>query len=383
MRMLMGAAALVSFTLAASPPPQPPARAATPGVAREATTASVDGTPVERFILTNASGVRVTAISYGGIITSWLTPDRSGTLADIVLGFDTEEAYVKSNPPFFGAIVGRYANRIAKGEFPIDGKPVKLETNSGPNHIHGGRKGFDKFLWRAEPTRSGAGPGVSFTRTSADGEQGYPGALSVKVTYVLTGKNELIVTYEATTDKPTIVNLSQHTYFNLAGEGTRDVLDHELRINADRLTPVDASLIPTGELLPVEGTPFDFRKPTTIGARIKSDHPQIAIGKGYDHNFVVARAGAGLSLAAEVYEPTSGRTLQVSTTEPGVQLYTGNFLNGSLLGKGGRAYRQHYGFCLETQHFPDSPNQPKFPSTMLRPGERYRSQTVFATGVRK
>jgi aldose 1-epimerase len=383
MRILIATAvgASLAFTsLLASLPQSTPARRA--GVTRTASSTLVNGEPVEIFTLTNAAGVEVKAISYGGIITSWRVPDRTGQMADIVLGYDDPAAYIKNNSPYFGAIVGRYGNRIARAQFALDGHTYTLAANNGANHLHGGIQGFDKVLWHGAALRGGGGVGVALSRTSADGEEGYPGKLKVRVTYTLTDKNELIVAYEATTDKPTPVNLTQHTYFNLAGQGRGDILGHELRINADRYTPVDATLIPTGELASVDKTPFDFRKPTAIGARIKSEHPQMQFGNGYDHNWVLARSGAGLSLAADVYEPKSGRTLQVRTTEPGVQFYTGNFLDGTITGKGGSVYRQRYGFCLETQHFPDSPNHPTFPSTTLRPGNTYRSQTVFMTGAR-
>ena len=367
------------------PPPPFRSRAAAAagqraGVTRTQTSTLVGGKPVEVFTLTNAAGAEVRAITFGGIITSWRVPDRRGQLADIVLGYDDPAEYVKDNSPYFGAIVGRYGNRIAKARFTLDGRTYPLAANNGANHLHGGIQGFDKVLWQGEALRGGTG--VVFTRTSADGEEGYPGNLKARVTYTLTDKNELVVAYEATADKPTVVNLTQHTYFNLAGQGTGNILGHVLRINADRYTPVDATLIPTGELAPVDKTPFDFRQPTAIGARIQSEHPQIQFGRGYDHNWVLARSGAGLSLAADVYEPTSGRTLQVRTTEPGVQFYAGNFLDGTITGKGGRVYQQRSGFCLETQHFPDSPNQPTFPSTTLRPGETYRSRTVFTTGTK-
>jgi aldose 1-epimerase len=354
----------------------------TAGVTRAASSALVDGKPVDVFTLTNASGVQVKAISYGATITSWRAPDRNGQMADIVLGFDDPGQYVKSNPPYFGVVVGRYGNRIAKAQFTLDGQTYKLAANDGENSLHGGKKGFDKVLWTGTPTKTKEGPGVTFTYTSPDGEEGFPGTLKASVTYTLTDKNELIVSYLATTDKPTPINLTQHSYFNLAGQGTGDILGHELRINADRFTPVDATMIPTGELAPVENTPFDFRKATPIGARINSEHPQVQFGKGYDHNWVLARTGADLSLAAEAYEPKSGRTLRVMTTEPGVQFYTGNFLDGTITGKEGKVYKQRYGFCLETQHFPDSPNHPTFPSTILRPGSTYRSRTVFVTGTR-
>ena len=380
MRVLIATAVGISLAFASPPQKTPSTRAAS--VTRAISPALVGGTPVEVFTLTNAAGVEVKAMTYGGIITSWRVPDRQGQLADIVLGYDDPAGYVANNSPYFGAIIGRYANRIAKAQFALDGRTYSLAANDGANHLHGGVRGFDKVLWKGEAVGGRGGAGVAFSRTSADGEEGYPGNLKVRVTYTLTDKNELMVAYEATTDKPTPVNLTQHTYFNLAGQGTGDILGHELRLNADRYTPVDATLIPTGELATVDKTPFDFRKLTPIGARIKSEHPQMQFGRGYDHNWVLARSGAGLSLAADVYEPKSGRTLQVRTTEPGLQFYSGNFLDGTITGKGGRVYRQRYGFCLETQHFPDSPNHPTFPSTTLRPGAPYRSQTVFMTGVR-
>ena len=338
-----------------------------------------DGKPVQRFTLTNANGVELKAISYGGVITSLRVPDRTGKLDDIVLGFDTLDGYLKDHP-FFGAIIGRYGNRIGKAQFSLDGKVYKLAANNGPNHLHGGTKGFDKVLWSVEPIGSN---GLAFTRTSPDGEEGYPGNLRMRVTYTLSDKNELIVEYHATTDKATPVNLTQHSYFNLAGQSSGDILGHELMLNADRYTPVDDTLIPTGELAAVAGTPFDFRKPTAIGARINNDNPQLKVGKGYDHNWVLNRKGAGLELAARVHEPKTGRTLEITTTEPGIQFYAGNFLDGTLTGKGGAVYKHRTGFCLETQHYPDSPNQPKFPTTTLKPGAEYRTRTVFTFGVAK
>ncbi len=334
------------------------------------------GTPVEIFTLRNANGLEVRATNYGGIITSVRVPDRSGRFGDVVLGFDTLDPYVNDHP-FFGAIVGRYGNRIAKGRFSVDGQTYTLATNNGPNHLHGGRTGFDKVVWNAALVDGRAG--VVFSRRSADGEEGYPGNLEVRVTYTLTDRNELVIDYYATTDKATPVNLTQHSYFNLAGAG--DILGHQLTIDADRYVPVDATLIPTGALAPVDGTPFDFRKPTPIGARIDLPHEQITNGLGYDHTWVLNRTRPGLQRAARVVETTMGRTLEVATTEPGVQFYSGNFLNGSLSGKDGRVYHRRTGFCLETQHFPDSPNNPTFPSTILRPGQEYTSQTVFTFGV--
>jgi len=344
---------------------------------------SVPDGPVEVFTIANASGMEVRAMTLGGIILSLRVPDRHGAFDDVVLGFEEAAPYLNPGGPYFGAIVGRYANRIANGRFALDGTTFRLAANNGPHHLHGGIKGFDKVLLAAAPFETASGAGVVFTRTSPDGEEGYPGALRVEVTYTLNDRNELSVDYRATTDKPTHVNLTQHSYFNLAGQGARDVLDHQLLINADRYTPVDATLIPTGQLAPVAGTPFDFRQPTAIGARIDADHPQLRHGRGYDHNWVLNRDAGAVSLAARVVEPTTGRTLDVRTTEPGMQLYTGNFLDGTITGTGGRVYRRRYGFCLETQHFPDSPNQPAFPSTLLRPGDTYRSRTEFAFGVQR
>jgi len=337
--------------------------------------------PIRTVTLKNAKGMEVRAITYGGIITSIRVPDRQGRFDDVVLGYDTADAYRKNNGPHMGAIIGRYGNRIARGSFELDGVTYKLATNNGPNHLHGGVRGFDKVEWQAQEFRNSNGVGVIFRYTSKDGEEGYPGTLTTQVTYTLNDRNELIVDYLATSDKATHVNLTQHSYFNLAGP-TRDVLNHEVTINADRYTPVDSTLIPTGNLATVEGTPFDLRKSTTIGARINADHEQMRFGRGYDHNFVLNRKANELVLAARVYEPSSGRVLEVSTTEPGMQFYTGNFLDGSITGKSGHVYRQRFGFCLETQHFPDTPNKPQFPSTVLRPGSQYKSRTVFAFSVR-
>jgi aldose 1-epimerase len=339
-----------------------------------------DGSAVEVFTLTNAHGVEVRAINYGGIIVSLRVPDRNGRLDDVVLGYDSLEGYLRTTP-YFGAIIGRYGNRIAGGRFVLDGVTYRLAANNGPNSLHGGIKGFDKVIWEANPFRGDSGVGVTFSYSSADGEEGYPGRLRVQVKYTLTGRDELIVDYDATTEKATPVNLTQHSYFNLAGDGRRDILDHELWINADGFTPVDSTLIPTGEIRPVTGTPFDFRTPTAIGARIAQDDPQLKAGGGYDHNFVLRREGAGLGHAARVVEPTTGRTLDIYTTEPGLQFYSGNFLDGSITGKAGHVYQHRFGFCLETQHYPDSPNRQQFPSTILRPGDEYRSRTVFAFGV--
>lgn len=371
---------LVPITMTV-PEQQPGATSTKRGVTRAAFGKTPDGKTVEMYTLTNAHGVEMRVMTYGGIITSLKVPDRSGHFGDIVLGFDTLDGYLK-DPPYLGAIVGRYGNRIAKGEFTLDGKTFKLATNNGPNHLHGGVKGFDKVVWNAVPGDTSNGVSVTLSRTSPDGEEGYPGNLQATVRYTLTDKNELSIDYRATTDKPTPVNLTQHSYFNLADD-TGDILAHELIIHAGRYTPVDDTLIPTGELASVEGTPFDFRKATAIGARIDTDNVQLKNGRGYDHNWVLDRRGSGLQPAARVVDPKSGRTLDVATTEPGLQFYSGNFLDGSITGKGGRVYRHRTGLCLETQHYPDTPNHSNFPSSILRPGQTYSSQTVFTFGVEK
>ena len=343
-----------------------------------------DGKPADLFTLTNARGIEVRLTSYGGIITSLRTPDRSGRFDDIALGYDSLSGYLRDTP-YFGAIVGRYGNRIARGRFTIDGTTYRLAINNGPNTLHGGLRGFDKVVWNAEPFRNAGGVGVVLEYTSADMEEGYPGTLRTRVTYTLTDDNRLIVDYLATSDKPTPINLTQHSYWNLAGDGTRDILGHELTIIADSMTPVDSTLIPTGEITPVAGTPFDFRTSMPIGLRIdQRQNTQIRYGGGYDHNFVLNRGRAtpdSLLHAARVFEPTTGRTLDVFTTEPGMQFYTGNFLDGGITGKSGHIYHYRYGLALETQHYPDSPNHPNFPSTILRPGQQYKTRTVFAFGV--
>jgi aldose 1-epimerase len=334
-----------------------------------------NGRNVTLYTLTNSHGMEVRVMNYGGIIVSIRVPDRKGEFADVVLGHDTLEGYTP-NPPYLGAVVGRYANRIANGTFTLDGKTYTLPKNDGPNTLHGGTtRAFDKVVWDRELLIGKIG--VAFSYLSKDGEEGFPGNLQVKVTYTLTEANELTIDYEATTDKATPINVSQHSYFNLAGEGTSDILSHEIMINADKFTPVDKTLIPTGELRPVKGTPFDFTTSTKIGSRIDDNYDQLVLGHGYDHNFVLNRTGDGLVLAARVYEPTSGRVLEVSTTQPGVQFYTGNFLDGTVTGKQGHVYKRRYGLCLETQHFPDSPNHPDFPSTILKPGQTFHEKTVF------
>jgi aldose 1-epimerase len=349
------------------------------GVTRAAFGTTRDQIPIDIFTLTNASGVELRAMTYGGIITNLKVPDRSGHVADIVLGFDTIDGYLK-DPQYFGGLIGRYGNRIANGQFTLGGNTFTLAANNGPNHLHGGVKGFDKALWNAMQAETAEGVSVTFTRTSPDGEEGYPGTLQVSVRYLLTDRNELAIDYRATTDKATPVNLTQHSYFNL-GADSGDVLGHELMLNASRYTPVDETMIPTGEIAPVEGTPFDFQEPTALGMRIDADDVQLKNGKGYDHNWVLNRTGPGLQRAALVVEPKSGRTLDIATTEPAIQFYSGNFLDGTITGKGGQVYKPRAGFCLETQHYPDSPNHPEFPSTILQSGQIYASKTVFTFGV--
>lgn len=334
------------------------------------------GEAVSVYTLQNAHGMEVRVIDYGGIILSLRVPDRNGRFDDVVLGYDALADYERSSP-YFGAIIGRYGNRIARGRFTLDGKTYTLATNNAPNHLHGGVRAFDKVVWDAARFERGDSLGVVFRYTSPDGEEGYPGTLQATVTYTLTDRNELIFDYLATTDRATPVNLTQHSYFNLAGDGKGDILGHVVTVNADRFTPVDSTLIPTGEIRSVAGTPFDFRTPTAIGARIAQDDEQLRYGRGYDHNFVLTPDGP----AVRVVEPTSGRVMEIATTEPGLQFYSGNFLDGTLRGKRDVAYGHRSGFCMETQHYPDSPNKPAFPSTILQPGERYQSQTTYRFSV--
>jgi len=341
-----------------------------------------EGIAVDLYTLTNATGAEAKITNYGGIVVSLKVPDRNGKLDDVVLGCDNIEGYLK-NTSYLGALIGRYGNRIAKGRFSLNDVEYKLAVNNGDNHLHGGIKGFDKVVWQAQPLDSRNGPALVLTYVSKDGEEGYPGKLSVKVVYALTNRNELRIDYSATTDKTTIVNLTHHSYFNLAGQGNGDTLNHQLLINADRFTPTDAGSIPTGELRKVSGTPFDFTRPTAIGARIEQDDEQLKFGRGYDHNFVLTKKGRALALAARVYEPTTGRVMEVLTTEPGMQFYSGNFLDGSIVGKGGKSYRVHAGFCLEAQHFPDSPNKPSFPSVVLSPGRQYAQTTIYRFSARQ
>ena len=332
-----------------------------------------EGESVELYTLHNKNGLVAKITTFGALLTEMHVPDRNGNLSDITLGFDNLDDYVKGHP-YFGSTAGRYANRIAKGKFTLDGVEYQLATNNDPNHLHGGDKGFDKRVWDARPLKTANGSAVEFTYLSEDGEEGYPGNLKSVVVYTLTDDNELIVDYKATTDKATPINLTNHAYWNLAGEGKGDILGHELEIIADFFTPVDDTMITTGEIRPLTGSPLDFRTPTAIGARIAQ---MTGNPGGYDHNFVLRKSASGkLETAAKVFEPTSGRTLEISTTEPGIQFYSGNFLDSTLTGKSGGVYHKQHGFCLETQHFPDSPNKPHFPSAILRPGETYTHKTI-------
>ena len=350
-----------------------------PQISRESFGRTPDGTPVDLFTLRNSNGVEARICNYGGIIVSFKAPDRHGKMGDVVLGYNTLDEYIKNNP-FFGCLVGRYGNRIAGGKFTLEGKEYKLAVNNGPNALHGGLKGFDKVVWEASVRASPQGAGLQLKYLSKDGEEGYPGNSSVTALYTLTDDNGLRLDYTATTDKPTVVNLTQHSYFNLAGKG--DVLGHLVMIAADKFTPTDSTQIPTGELRSVEGTPFDFRTPTAIGKRINQDDEQLKIGSGYDQNFVINKPLGELGLAARVLEPKSGRVLEVLTTEPGIQFYTANHLKG-IKGKYGWLYQPRNGFCMEPGHYPDSPNHPSFPSTELKPGEVYKNTIIYRLAVRK
>ena len=362
---LMGALALVCFA-------QTPAKKGKAAVTKKDFGKTADGHPVELYTLTNANGMTAGIMTYGGTLVTLTAPDRAGKFGDVILGLDDVASYEKGTA-YFGALIGRYGNRIGKAQFTLDGKTYKLPANDNGNTLHGGTRGFDKRVWTAKP---GAGAALELTYVSKEGEEGFPGTLTAKLVYSLTDKNEIKIDYTATTDKTTVVNLTNHTYFNLAGPGEGTILNHEVAINASRFTPVDSGLIPTGELRLVKGTPFDFHNPTAIGARIDQNDEQLKFGKGYDHNWVLDRNGAGLSGAAVVHEPKTGRVMEVWTTEPGLQFYTGNFLDGSLKGKG-QTYTHRGGFCMETQHYPDSPNKPGFPTTTLKPGETYRTTTLY------
>ena len=375
---LVGLAAMVGLLTSFSAPAVE--AAAKPDITKERFGALADGTTVWRYTLTSGA-LRVRILTYGGIVQQLDAPDRHGHRANVVLGFPDLDDYVaKNNPgPYFGALIGRYANRIAKGTFTLDGTTYHLPINNDPNSLHGGTKGFDTKVWTATPGRTGDGVSLRLDLTSPDGDMGYPGTLTASVTYTLV-RNELRVDYRATTDKATIVNLTNHSYWNLAGEGTGSIYGDRLQLNASHYTPVDSTLIPTGQIAPVAGTPMDFRKPTEIGARIRDDFQQLAYGQGYDHNWVVD--GSGFRTAARVIEPGSGRVLTIATDQPGIQFYSGNFLDGTLYGTSGHSYRQGDGLALETQHFPDAPNHPNFASTVLRPGQTYRTATTFTLSAR-
>ena len=338
-----------------------------------------DGIRIDRYTLRNANGLEADIITYGGTLTALRVPDRSGAFGDVVLGFDTLAAYLGDHP-YFGSLIGRYCNRIAGGRFVLNGVTYTLARNDGPNHLHGGPDGFHRQIWSARAGASGDGPSLELSYLSRDGEAGYPGNLAVTVTYTLTDRDALRIDYTATTDRDTVVNLTNHAYFNLASSG--DIMGHELQIAASHFLPVDANLIPLGELRPVQGTPMDFSVPIPIGARIDAADEQIRRGRGYDHTWVLDKPAGTLGFAARLFEPVSGRVLEVYTTQPGLQFYSGNMLEGNLIGKGGRVYTRRSGLCLETQHFPDSPNQPQFPSSVLRPGETYRQTTIYQFGVR-
>ncbi len=339
-----------------------------------------DGKPVELYTLRNSAGIEARIMTYGGIIVSLKVPDKNGKLGDVVLGYDNLDSYVK-NSPYFGALIGRYGNRIAKGHFTLDGKEYTLAINNGPNSLHGGLKGFDKRVWKATTQQSLDGAQLVLNYTSPDGEEGYPGTLQVTAVYTIMRDNALRLEFTATTDKDTVVNLTQHSYFNLAGKG--NILNHIVTIPANKFTPVDSTLIPTGELRPVDGTPFDFRSPTAIGARIDQDDQQLKFGGGYDHNWVISKEMGKLDLMAKVYDPESGRVLDIFSTEPGLQFYSGNFLDGTITGKGGWTYERRAALAMEPQHFPDSPNQPEFPTTELKPGEVYHHTMMYRFSIQR
>ncbi|MEZ5402085.1 MAG: aldose epimerase family protein [Bryobacteraceae bacterium] len=389
-RTTVAAFALVLASCSSSPPPETKEAKKAGDSDEEAVVAkgikkrrygrAPNGYQIDLYTLSNERGFEAAIMNYGGIVVSLKAGDKGGKYEDVVLGFDGLDGYLKEHP-YFGALIGRYGNRIAKASFALNGVQYRLATNDGENHLHGGLRGFDKQVWSAEPITTGE-PALELRYLSRDGEEGYPGNLNVRVVYTVTADDTLRIEYFANTDRPTVLNLTNHSYFNLLGQGNGDVLGHDIEIRADRFTPVNAGLIPTGELKPVAGTPFDFTHSTAIGARINDGDEQLRFGRGYDHNFVLNRSDAGLSLAARVHEPKSGRVMEVHTTEPGIQFYTGNFLDGSITGKGDRPYAQRYAFCLETQHFPDSPNRPEFPSVVLDPGKDFRTSTEYRFSAR-
>ncbi len=343
---------------------------------------TAEGKQVDLYTFANAKGMKVRIMTFGGIIVSIEVPDKEGKIADVSLGFDSLDGYLQKHP-YFGALVGRYGNRIAKGKFTLDGKEYTLAVNNDVNALHGGLVGFDKKVWDAKEIDVEGTPALELTYVSQDGEEGYPGNLQCKIVYSLSQDNELSIEYFAETDKATPLNLTNHAYFNLAGQGNGTILDHVMMLNADKFTPVDKTLIPTGELRPVAGTPMDFTTPARIGDRIDATDEQIQFGGGYDHNWVLNNQSGKLELGGRVVEPTSGRVMEFFTTQPGVQFYTGNFLDGSVIGKGGNAYQRRFGFCLETQHYPDSPNHPEFPTCILKPGEQYHQKTVYKFSTQK
>ena len=370
--ILCASGALLAGCIAPEPPPSP--------IPKAPFGLTPDGQAVDLYLLRNHSGAEARIMTYGGIVVSLKVPDKNGQLGDVVLGYDNLDSYVK-NSPYFGAMIGRYGNRIARGRFKLDGNPYKLATNNYPNALHGGFKGFDKRVWVGEGRDSSDGQQLILRYTSKDGQEGYPGNLTVTATYTLMRNNALRLEYEARTDKDTILNLTQHSYFNLAGHG--DILNHQVQILSDKFTPVDATLIPTGELKPVDNTPFDFRNPTAIGARIGQDDEQLKFGGGYDHNWVINKEQGKLELMARVTDPESGRVLEVLSSEPGLQFYSGNFLDGTITGKYGRVYGHRAAFCMEPQHYPDSPNKRDFPSVVLRPGEVYHNTIIFRFAVQQ
>jgi aldose 1-epimerase len=370
----LGAACLIGCTSMSNPTPS--------GTISQAPFGNTpDGTPVAIYTLRNSKGMEARIMTYGGIVQSLKVPDKNGKLGDVVLGYDNLDGYLKSSP-FFGALVGRYGNRIGGAKFTLEGKTYTLATNNGPNSLHGGIKGFDKVVWKATSLMTADGPALQLTYFSKDGEEGFPGNLKVTAVYTLTDNNELRLDFTATTDKPTVCNLTHHSYFNLAGQGNGDILGHEVYINSDKTTPVDKELITTGKFASVDGTPFDFRKPTTIGARINDPDTQLQYGPGYDHNWVINKPMGKLGLQARVYEPTSGRVMEVFSTEPGLQFYTGNSLDGSITGKGGKVYQRRTGFCMEPQHYPDSPNKPMFPTTELKPDQAFQNTIIYKFSVK-